>query len=590
MGRTAPRQRIPRERLGTAGRGWPGRAGPHRLGQLPRRKLRHFLPFLCERKARRDRAGHDERPVPGPRERGGRCRRDAVARLGRIRHQLGQGPWLSHHAAPGRAPASGAVHSGRQEKRLRLGGAESEARAVLRLSALSELREPAVGVRLQRHADDAVPPLDAPARAFHWRADDVGNVPDALRRRAVVASRAAGPQPGLDREAARPAGIRERPARGVDDRQSPVRRRRSAQRGDLRGGSGGGGRGARLLRDQLHRLRRAVRRGGSDPPVRGAERQDHPGLHDRDRRPEFEDLPWRHASPHRRFAGLQIRRLADRGLPVRARRGGLRLHRAHRPPARLRPGIHVVAGREAGRPLPRARHFRADVRLRTFAAVPQRPSEHHLRQAGHAHAANSRRGAPGRGARGEPLRLSAGKRRNLDAAQFRHRAGHRLVRQRPGRGTPDGDLPRLPRQLRVHGCSAGSLTSETPGAALGLQFERLLVGRVAQGIQDRRSGFLGPLVHAHVVRHDPGGRLHPRIDVRRAQGPARLWRDGQHRAGFPGRGSGRQALHHGRCHPVGSRAASPGQGGRNGPDQAVRHREERGDHLHQPSEQRGVRP
>ena len=59
--------------------------------------------------------------------------------------------------------------------------------------------------------------------------------------------------------------------------------------------------------------------------------------------------------------------------------------------------------------------------------LSERAPQYHLRQARHADSTHSRRRAARRGTRREAVCLSARERRHLDATQFRHGAGHRLV-------------------------------------------------------------------------------------------------------------------------------------------------------------------
>ena len=323
MERSDASQRLAGQRLGTADRGRPGRSGACCLGQLSQRQLRHLLPAVRQRCPRRDRAGHHQRAIPSPCQCGGRPGRDALARLGRVRHQLGQGSRLLSHPAAGGTSAPRAVDSSRAPFRRLVGGTESRLGTLLRLPALSELRESPIGVRFQRHAHDALPALDPAARPQYRRAHGLGDVPDTVRRPELDGSRAACPQSGIDREASRDRNHRWRLGRRLDDRQSRVFGRGAPERGDLHRRSRRCVGPVRLLGWELRALCRAVRRGGAGPPVRGAQCRDDSPVRDRCRRPRVQDLPRRHAPAYGCFAGLQVRRLSDRGLPLRARRGGL---------------------------------------------------------------------------------------------------------------------------------------------------------------------------------------------------------------------------------------------------------------------------
>ena len=149
--------------------------------------------------------------------------------------------------------------------------------------------------------------------------------------------------------------------------------------------------GSLLWRRGVRSVRRSICGRGADPSQRKGKRKNDSRLHDLGRRQEIQDLPRRHAPPHGRFAGLQIRWLAARGLSLRAGRGRVRLHRADRSSIGVRPGIHLVAGRETDRPVPRARDLHADVWIRAQSDLPERASQYYPSEARHPPVTDSRR-------------------------------------------------------------------------------------------------------------------------------------------------------------------------------------------------------
>ena len=304
------------------------RGDPYSLGRLPRRQLRHLLSVTTRTAVRSEMWSRSPavREIPSPRECCCRSRGHPVAGMGRVRRKLGQGSGLPDHAAAGSSVAPGTLDPDRQAHRRDSWSepkAELEPFYVYRL--YPNFENPQLAFDRERHSHDAVPSLDAAAGSQHRLQDDVGDVPDALRRKGMDRY----PSPRSNSQ----GSIEKRPSiamrrrlvdRGLDDGQpdcSPTLFRRTPK--STSPTSARTGAPPDYSEGNFTEVRRALRRSRSDPSLRGTERRDDSRLHHRRRGQAIQDLPRGHAPPHRRLAGLQVRRVPDRGLPIRNRCSGV---------------------------------------------------------------------------------------------------------------------------------------------------------------------------------------------------------------------------------------------------------------------------